>query len=70
MERRAPPAYPDGVYTAVPEYLRANAMLVSNISQYNISALASQRRTAFFVYFGKLFVCLQDKIEMVAERTR
>jgi hypothetical protein len=53
LERKTPIAYPDGVYEIIPEQARANALLVSNISQHGISGLGAKRRTAFFTFFGK-----------------
>ena len=56
LERKTPVVYPDGVYEIVPEASRGNVLLISNISQHGLSGLASQRRTAFFTFFGIFFI--------------
>ena len=56
LERKTPVAYPDGVYEIVPDSARANALLVSNISQSGLSGKGSETRTALFTYFGKQFL--------------
>ena len=53
LERKTPIGYPDGVYEIVPEEERANALLVSNISQHGLSGMGARRRTAFFTFFGE-----------------
>ena len=54
MERKTPTAYPDGSYQIVQESTRGNVMLISNITQNGLTGLGSQKRTAFFTFFGKL----------------
>lgn len=53
LERKTPVEYPDGVYEIIPEEERANALLVSNISQHGLSGMPAKRRTAFFTFFGE-----------------
>ena len=53
MERKTPAAYPDGVYEIVREEDRANVLVIANLTQHGLTGLPSQRRTAFFTFFGK-----------------
>lgn len=56
LERKTPVAYPDSVYEIVREEGRGNVLLISNISQHGLSGLGSQRRTAFFTFFGECLI--------------
>lgn len=53
LERKTPVQYPDGTYEIVQESMRANALLVSNISQHGLSGLGGRKRTALFTFFGE-----------------
>ena len=52
MERKAPPAYPDGVYEIAGQD-RPNVLLISNLTQNGFTGRGSASRTAFFIFFGK-----------------
>ncbi len=52
MERKTPAVYPDGSYQIVQENTRGNVILISNITQYGLTGQGSERRTAFFTFFG------------------
>ena len=51
MERKAPPAYPDGVYEIAGEE-RGNVLLIANMTQNGITGFGSTARTGLFIFFG------------------
>lgn len=51
MERKTAIAYADGVYEIAGEE-RGNVLVIANITQEGITGFGSNRRTAFFIFFG------------------
>ena len=60
LERKTPVVYPDGTYEIVPEQPRGNVLLISNATQHGLSGRGSVRRTAFFTFFGRLGIKMQE----------
>ena len=56
LERKTPVVYEDGVYEIVAERRRGNVLVISNLTQHGLSGLGSARRTAFFIFFGKVTI--------------
>ena len=56
LERKTPVVYEDGVYEMIDERQRGNVLLISNLTQHGLSGLGSARRTAFFIFFGMLYI--------------
>ena len=57
MERKAPPAYPDGVYELAGDE-RGNVLVISNLTQNGITGFGSTRRTALFIFFGEYTIII------------
>jgi hypothetical protein len=53
LERKTAVEYPDGTYEIIQDKMRANSLLVSNISQHGLSGMGASKRTAFFTFFGR-----------------